>query len=188
MPQRVRIIGGDWRRTPLPVLDLPGLRPTPDRVRQTVFDWIAHLKPDLSESSGLDLYAGTGALGLELASRGARRVVLIERQPAVAARLRELRDRLDPGRIDVLVGDAVALAQRLAPASFDVIFVDPPYGDGQLAPALAVATRLLALGGLIYAEAPVAVDPAALAALRLAVLRQGRAGQVHFNLLHCGPS
>ena len=188
LPHKIRIIGGAWRRTPLPVADLPGLRPTPDRVRQTVFDWIAHLKPDLSAAAGLDLFAGTGALGLELASRGARRVVLVERQPQLVDQLRRLRERLDPERVDVIAGDAVALAQRLPAAGFDLVFVDPPYADGLLMPAVKAAVRLLAPGGLIYAEAPAALDPAELAALGLGIVRHGRAGQVSFNLLHRDPS
>src|SRR5512135_2652478 len=86
-PMHVRIIGGQWKRTPLPVADAPGLRPSPDRVRVTVFNWIAHFFPDLGACSGLDLFAGTGALGFELASRGAARVTLVERNPALVAGL-----------------------------------------------------------------------------------------------------
>ncbi len=83
----VRIIGGQWKRTPLAVVDAPGLRPSPDRVRETVFNWLAHFIPDLSSVSGLDLFAGTGVLGFELASRGAARVTLVERNPTLEAQL-----------------------------------------------------------------------------------------------------
>ncbi len=80
-PRQVRIIGGQWKRTPLPVPDVVGLRPTPDRVRETLFNWLQHLLPDSSSLRGLDLFAGTGALGFELASRGARYVLLVESNP-----------------------------------------------------------------------------------------------------------
>ena len=185
---RVRIIGGQWRRTPLPVANLPGLRPTPDRVRETVFNWLAHLKPDLSQVVGLDLFAGTGALGVELASRGAKRVVLVERQAALLVALKELRERLGASCIEIHGGDAVALAQRLPPGGFDVIFLDPPYDAGLLEPTLAIAARLLAPAGIVYAEAPVALAEAQLAPHGFAVVREGRAGKVRYYLLRCNPS
>ena len=90
-PAQVRIIGGQWKRTPLPVFEAPGLRPSPDRVRETVFNWLAHFIPDFPCVCGLDLFAGTGALGFELASRGAARVTLVERNPALAAQLQRTR-------------------------------------------------------------------------------------------------
>jgi 16S rRNA (guanine(966)-N(2))-methyltransferase RsmD len=167
------------------VADLPGLRPTPDRVRQTVFDWIGHLKPDLAAASGIDLFAGTGALGFELASRGARRVVLVERHPKLVAQLDALRQRLDPDRIEVIAGDGVAAAQRLPAGGFDLAFVDPPYDAGLRATALAAAARLLAPGGLVYTEAPAALAEGELAAPSLRVCRASRAGRVHFYLLQC---
>ena len=107
-PARVRIIGGQWKRTPLPVADAPGLRPSPDRVRVTVFNWLAHLFPDLGACSGLDLFAGTGALGFELASRGAARVTLVERNPVLVAALQRTRQKLNAEAVTIVAGDALA--------------------------------------------------------------------------------
>jgi 16S rRNA (guanine(966)-N(2))-methyltransferase RsmD len=182
-PHRVRIIGGQWKRTPIAVLDASGLRPTPDRVRETVFNWIAHLRPDLSNVRGLDLFAGTGALGFELASRGAARVVLVERAPALLAQLRALRDKLQAHQVEIVAGDALTVAAGFSAASFDLVFVDPPYGSGMLAPALAAVRRLLASGGLIYAEDDAPLDPSRVSAAGLTVVRASRAGAVCFHLL-----
>jgi 16S rRNA (guanine(966)-N(2))-methyltransferase RsmD len=182
-PAQVRIIGGTWKRTPLPVADAPGLRPSPDRVRETAFNWLAHLVPDLSRVSGLDLYAGTGALGFELASRGAARVVLVERNPAVEAQLQRVKQKLCAEAVSIVRADALAFARSAAEHAFDVIFLDPPFDADLMAPSLEAADRLLTEEGVIYAEsaAPLAADTAAAFGLR--VVRAGRAGQVHFHLL-----
>lgn len=182
-PHRVRIIGGAWKRTPIPVADAPGLRPTPDRVRETLFNWIAHLRPDLAALRGLDLFAGTGALGFELASRGAAHVTLVERDPKLAARLRALRDRLGATQIEIVAGDALAVAAQLADSSFDFVFVDPPYDAGLLAPALDAVRRVLAPEGLAYAESDAPIDAAQAAAHGYELVRADRAGHVHFHLL-----
>lgn len=182
-PQRVRIIGGRFKRTPLPVADAPGLRPTPDRVRETLFNWIAHLRPDLAALRGLDAFAGTGALGFELASRGAARVLMFERAAPVAAQLRALRDKLGADGVDVRHGDALALLRDLAARGerFDLVFLDPPFGAGLHAPALAACVPLLAPGGLVYVESDAPL--AALAATHgLVPLRELKAGQVHAQL------
>ena len=182
-PREVRIIGGRWRRTPIPVADAPGLRPTPDRVRETLFNWLAHLKPDAAALRGLDLFAGTGALGFELASRGAASVLLVERQPALLQRLRALREKLAATTVEILAGDARSLAARLPRAAFDIVFLDPPFGAGLLWPAIEASIPLLAAGGLIYAEAEAPAAPADAAALGLEIVRSARAGQVCFHLL-----
>jgi 16S rRNA (guanine(966)-N(2))-methyltransferase RsmD len=182
-PNRVRIIGGRYRRTPIPVADRAQLRPTPDRVRETLFNWLAPRIHDPESIRGLDLFAGTGALGFELASRGARRVVLVERDPLLVKQLLALRDRLGASEIEVIRGDAIEVARRLEPAAFDLIFVDPPYRQSLLQPALAAARDLLAPAGAIYAESEEALEDAGLAALGLQIVRAGRAGRVHFHLL-----
>jgi 16S rRNA (guanine(966)-N(2))-methyltransferase RsmD len=182
-PQQVRIIGGAWRRTPIPVGDAPGLRPSPDRVRETLFNWLAHLRPDTHALRGLDLFAGTGALGFELASRGAARVVLVERQPQLLQRLRALQARLAADRVEIVAGDALAVAAALPRASFDVVFVDPPFGGGLLWPAIEAACPLLAAGGLIYAESDAQIAPAGASAYGLELVRSARAGHVCFHLL-----
>jgi 16S rRNA (guanine966-N2)-methyltransferase len=182
-PQQVRIVGGRWKRTPLPVAAVDGLRPTPDRVRETVFNWLVHLRPDLASVRGLDLFAGTGALGFELASRGAATVVLVESHPRALERLRATQARLAASQVQIVAGDALAQAARWPAASFDLVFLDPPFESPLQAPALAAARRLLADGGLIYLEAPQPLTPAAADAAGLEIVRSGRAGRVAFHLL-----
>lgn len=188
VPGRVRIVGGAWKRTPLPVADIAGLRPTPDRVRETLFNWLAFLRPDTAALRGLDLFAGTGALGFELASRGACEVVLVERDARLVAALRALKDRLGARAVDVRAGDGLQVAAALAPAQFDVVFLDPPFDAGLLAPALRAVVPLLAPRGLIYAEGDVPITPEQAQALGLHIVREGRAGKVRFHLLGTGVS
>lgn len=155
-PQQVRIIGGEWKRTPLPVLDALGLRPTPDRVRETVFNWITHLRGgDWSEVSVLDLFAGSGALGFEAASRGARSVLMLDSHTPVVRQLETVKDKLKASAVTVMRGDAFVAAQAMAQRGqrFDVVFLDPPYGQDFLAKALPLCAGLLNEGGLVYAEA-----------------------------------
>lgn len=179
----MRIIGGRWKRTPLAVADVDGLRPTPDRVRETVFNWIAHLRPDLAACRGLDLYAGTGALGFELASRGAAAVTLVERHPAALAALRSIRERLQAASVDIVGGDALAVARTLPTAAFDVVFVDPPYRHDAWRPALQAVRPLLRAAALVYVEDDAPLAPDALASLGYDTVRVDRAGQVNFALL-----
>lgn len=155
-PQQVRIIGGEWKRTPLPVLDALGLRPTPDRVRETVFNWITHLRGgDWSDASVLDLFAGSGALGFEAASRGARSVLMLDSHTPVVRQLEVIKDKLKAGAVTVMRGDAFVAAQGMAQRGqrFDLVFLDPPYGQDFLEKALPLCAKLLNEGGLVYAEA-----------------------------------
>ena len=175
-PGFVRIIGGQWKRTRLAVADAPGLRPTPDRVRETLFNWLGQ---DLSGRRCLDAFAGAGALGFEAASRGAAEVVLVERDRRLAASLAETARRLDATGVKVVTADALAWMACAAPGSFDVVFLDPPFDSGLAAPALAAALPLLSAHGVAYVEGP--VDPAAPAGWT--VLRSGRAGAVRFGLV-----
>jgi 16S rRNA (guanine(966)-N(2))-methyltransferase RsmD len=182
-PASVRIIGGQWKRTPLAVVDAPGLRPSPDRVRETVFNWLSHFMPDLSSVSGLDLFAGTGVLGFELASRGAARVTLVERNPALEAQLQRLKGKLGADTVTIVHGDALAFAANARERSFDVLFLDPPFDSDLLEPALRAAAKLVSAEGLVYAESGAPLDDEACAACGLRIVRAGRAGQVHFGLL-----
>jgi len=182
-PQQVRIIGGAWKRTPLAVADVPGLRPTPDRVRETLFNWIAHLRPDTAALRGLDLFAGSGALGFELASRGAQRVTLVEANARALQALRATKTKLAAEQVDIVPGDALALSAQWPAASFDLIFVDPPFDAGLHDPALAASARLLAPGGLVYVEAARPLPPEQAARTGFDIVRTGRAGRVTFHLL-----
>lgn len=180
-PHTIRIIGGDWRRTPLPVLDLDGLRPTPDRVRETLFNWLGQR---LDGQRCLDLFAGSGALGFEAASRGAARVVMVERNARAARQLRENQARLSANVIEIAEADALRLASSLAPGSFDVVFLDPPFGDGVLAHALELAAPLVAADGFLYVESGEPIELDGLAPLAgWTIARRGKAGAVHYHLL-----
>lgn len=181
-PSRVRIIGGQWKRTPLTVLDVAGLRPTPDRVRETVFNWIEHLVPNLAVVRAADLFAGTGALGFEIASRGAQRVTLVESNRRLVDQLVLAKRKLGADQVDVVAADALTVAARWPDASFEIVFVDPPFDAALLAPALAAAARLITHDGLIYAESGAPLGEA-LAQHRLTIARAGQAGRVHFYLL-----
>jgi len=176
----VRIIGGDWRRRILRFPDSEGLRPTPDRVRETLFNWLGQ---DLDGEDCLDLFAGSGALGFEAASRGARRVVMVEKSPPVLAALREnARNLHAESRVEIVGGDAI---QYLASTQgkFDLIFADPPYKQGwidKLAPHL---PRLLNEDGAIYVEAEYGIDSLG----DWHTVRSGKAGEVRYHLLRREP-
>ena len=180
LPNAVRIIGGQWKRSKLPVLNAAGLRPTPDRVRETVFNWLGQ---DLSGWRCLDAFAGTGALGFEAASRNAAQVVLLERDRALAQGLKEAQQRLAAASLRVENVEAMAWMTRCEPGAFELIFLDPPF-DAQLTwPALARAVRPLAQGGIVYLESAEPFEAGALAGLGWRAYRTGRAGMVHFALL-----
>jgi 16S rRNA (guanine(966)-N(2))-methyltransferase RsmD len=152
-------------------------------VRETVFNWLAHFTPDFSAVSGLDLFAGTGVLGFELASRGAARVTLVERSPVLEAQLRRAKQKLVADSVTIVRSDALAFARTAREQSFDVVFLDPPFDSDLLEPALQAAARLISAEGVIYAESRAPLDEEAAAALGLRIVRAARAGQVHFHLL-----
>lgn len=183
-PRQVRIIGGQWKRTPLPVAEVDGLRPTPDRVRETVFNWLDHLLLRRWDNRRcLDLFAGTGALGYEAASRGAAEVVMIESHPAALRHLQATCDKLEAQQVTLRKGDALAQLASL-PGPFDLIFLDPPYALNLLPALLPACTRLLSSGGLVYAESDRAFDPATDAWLTgWEIVRSDKAGHVFFALL-----
>jgi len=173
----VRIIGGQWKRSKLPVADRPGLRPTPDRVRETLFNWLGQ---DLSGWRCLDAFAGSGALGFEAASRGAAEVVLLERDAALVASLRQSQQRLKAEAMRIEASDAIAWMGRAPARSFDLVLLDPPFGSDLAEQALPQAQRLVADDGFVYLEARQAL---AAAPEGWTVHRKGRAGAVHFHLL-----
>lgn len=176
-PQEVRIVGGRWKRSKLPVIDRPGLRPTPDRVRETLFNWLGQ---ELAGWRVLDAFAGTGALGFEAASRGAAAVTLVERDRAQVRLLRETQARLQADALAIESADALAWMARAAPASFELVLLDPPFDAGLEAPALAAAVPLVAPGGWLYLESPA---PLAEPPDGFVLHRALRAGAVHAHLL-----
>ena len=176
----VRIIGGQWKRTKLPVPDKPGLRPTPDRVRETLFNWLGH---DLSGWKCVDAFAGTGALGLEAASRGATDVLLVEQDPQLVAQLRAFQAKLAATGVRIERANGLSVLARLPAGSIDLVFLDPPFDANLYDKALAATAAALGPEGLAYLEAPKAWNDEALAAYGLAVLRHLKAGAVHAHLL-----
>jgi 16S rRNA (guanine966-N2)-methyltransferase len=196
-PGHVRIIGGAFKRSHLSVPDFPGLRPTPDRVRQTLFDWLG---ADLSEWRCVDAFAGTGALGFEAASRGASQVMMFEKSSKLCSLLQANKNKLKAQAVQIYTTDAVMKLTSLPAASIDLIFLDPPFElasseatpkpdafkDFDTAPfdrALQAAAHCCVDSGWIYLEAPKAWPESALLATGLRTHRYLKAGAVHAHLL-----
>lgn len=172
---RIRITGGEWRSRLIRVADAPGLRPTPDRVRETLFNWLG---PDLTGLRCLDLFAGSGILGFEAASRGADHVALVERSRAAFAALKQHAAAFECPRLELYCCDAL----EFAPSSdrrFDLVFLDPPYRMGWLTRIEPRLDELAAPDAKLYVEAESPLERLD----RWSVVRQGRAGQVFFHLL-----
>jgi 16S rRNA (guanine(966)-N(2))-methyltransferase RsmD len=179
-PGEVRIIGGVYKRSKLQVANRPGLRPTPDRVRETVFNWLGQ---DLSGWRCADPFAGTGVLGFEAASRGAAEVLICEQDPILVDKLKASVSKLQAAMVRVERGDGVAMLRRLAPGSMQLIFVDPPYESNLFESSLKAASQALNETGFIYLEAPRVWLDEELLDMGLQVHRFGKAGAVHFHLL-----
>jgi 16S rRNA (guanine(966)-N(2))-methyltransferase RsmD len=185
----IRIIGGHWKRIKLKVADRPGLRPTPDRVRETLFNWLGQ---NLSGMVCVDAFAGTGALGFEAASRGAREVLLVEQDASLVVQLQKVQTQLQTlvlpepvtQTLRIQRGEGVAALRQLASASQNVIFLDPPFDGNLYEQALRAASRALAPNGSIYLEAPKCWTDADLAPFGLQVSRHLKAGVVHAHVLH----
>jgi len=183
-PQQVRIIGGQWKRTPLAVADLPGLRPTPDRVRETLFNWLGQ---DLTGWRCLDLFGGSGALGLEAASRGAAAVLINEKQPQAARAIAAAIDKLHAAQVSLTQTDALQLLQQLQQRGecFDLVFLDPPFGQDWLEKVLPLLPGLLTPQAWVYVEAETPLSAAlCIGAGEFTLHRQDKAGAVHYHLLH----
>jgi 16S rRNA (guanine966-N2)-methyltransferase len=184
--RELRIVGGSLRGRKWTFPEVPGLRPTPDRVRETLFNW---LNPHMAGMRVLDLFAGSGALAFEALSRGAAAATLVESDRAAAAELRSTATRFGLAQARVENADALAALRATAAGSFDLIFLDPPFAADLLAPALQLIgqRQLLAAGGFCYVELPA---DATLPALPEGWLphRAGKAGEVGYHLLHAPTS
>jgi len=181
----IRIVGGQYRRTPIAVIDAPGLRPTPDRVRETLFNWLSHFWDGrYDDKRVLDLFAGSGALGFEAASRGAAHVQMVERDRAAVTALRALRDKLGAASVRIHAGDALAALTRMEAGRYDLALLDPPFGQQWLDKLWEPLQGRLAPGALVYAEAEAPLAPAP----PFELLRRDRAGAVHYHLLRHAPS
>jgi len=176
---RVRIIGGRYRRRLLRFPSRPGLRPSPDRVRETLFNWLGQ---ELSGQDCLDLFAGSGALGFEAVSRGARRVVMVEcDQRAFQALTLSARELGCATAVELHRGDALEFVRKCTD-TFDLVFLDPPFDGGLAAAILPAMPRLVRPGGSVYVESASAV----VLAPPWQLYRQGKAGNVIFQLFIYG--
>ena len=174
-PGEVRIIGGALRRRLVRVADVEGVRPSPDRVRETLFNWLGQ---DLTGWTVLDLFAGSGALGFESASRGASRVLMVERHPQVLKVLRGNIESLGVTAVELLAGDAYQVPVQTR-ERFDLVLADPPFGNPRTADLLRAVSTCIKPSGMVYLETPGAVE----AGDGWSVHRSARAGQVHYQLL-----
>lgn len=180
-----------WKRTPLSVADVPGLRPTPDRVRETLFNWLTHLKGNIfNRMRCLDFFAGTGALSFEAASRGFAQITTVEENRTAYSHLETIRKKLNAEQIKIVHADAFAFADRLIQAKerFDIIFLDPPFQENFLPVILPLCVKLLADGGLIYVESNEPLSNKNLAEMlpnetKCHICRENKAGQVYYHLL-----
>jgi 16S rRNA (guanine966-N2)-methyltransferase len=174
-PNQVRIIGGLWRSRVIEFPDSVGLRPTPDRVRETLFNWLGQ---HLDGETCLDLFAGSGALGFEALSRGASEVVMVEQSASAARGLTENAQRLEADNATIVNTNAMQYL-RGATRRFDVIFLDPPFNQGLLEQVLSLLTPWLAIDGKVYIESELTFAPGP----AWKILKQSRAGQVKFQLM-----
>lgn len=182
IPGQIRIIAGKWRSRRIAFVAHEGLRPTPDRVRETLFNWLGQ---QLEGQACLDLFAGAGALGLEALSRGAASVTFVEQHPAAVQKLRANLQLLGADNARVLRIDALEFLHNSAGRErFDLVFLDPPFAAGLHERALRAVSGILAPGGLVYVEAPARLTDSAV----WIVEKSGKAGNVHFHLLRSAPS
>ena len=171
---RIRIVGGEWRSRLIDVRTVKGLRPTPDRVRETLFNWLGQ---EMDGLHCLDLFAGSGALGFEAASRGAAGVTMIEQDPVALAALQANAKTLQATRVQIVRGDALKFAHSAGP-SHDVVFLDPPYRAGWVEKMAPLLPGLLTEDGVVYVEAEHEIENIE----RLMRVKHGRAGQVYYSL------
>jgi 16S rRNA (guanine966-N2)-methyltransferase len=180
-PGRLRIVAGKWRSRLLDIADVPGLRPTSERVRETLFNWLA---PSIQGARCLDLFAGTGALGFEALSRGATSVVFVENSRRAAIAIEKSSQILDASGAIIHRGDADDYVRNAQPASFDIIFLDPPFADDRLEALCGQIDEqgILAPGGRIYLEQDRAKPETPLPD-RWRVLKDKTAGNVRYMLV-----
>jgi 16S rRNA (guanine(966)-N(2))-methyltransferase RsmD len=177
---QVRINAGVWRSRLLKFPDAEGLRPTPERVRQTVFNWLGQ---DMTGKTCLDLFAGTGAFGFEALSRNARSVVMVEYARTAFQSLMQNKILLNAAQATIVQQDALLFLQQSS-TPFDVIFCDPPYQKGWFTQILPLLSRHLSPNGVVYAEAEYALLPAE----DWQIVKQSKAGNVYYHLLKYQPS
>ena len=180
---KIRIIGGLWKRTPLPVLDSEGLRPTGDRQRETIFNWLNHLfGGEFSDKRSRDMFAGTGALSFEMASRGAENAVLLEKNRAAAKLIEQSKEKLNADNIHVFCDDSLKDSKAEEFGPYDIIFIDPPFALNLQEKAIQKAVPLLNFSGLIYVESPTEISDDFLDSFGLTAVKRSKGGASHLLL------
>lgn len=176
----VRIIAGEWRSRKLPVADVPGLRPTTDRLRETLFNWLQH---SVIESQCLDMFAGAGALGFEAASRGAKKIVMIELDRKAIKGLQQSVDLLKTDKVDLVQADALKWVEK-SDQVFDIIFIDPPFDQNLGSKTLEALnnSNCLKEGTLIFLEEEKQVAETIIPE-NMECIKEGKAGHVRYSLL-----
>ena len=183
---RVRIIGGTWRSRAIEFPDADGLRPTANRVRETLFNWLGQT---LHDKHCLDLFSGSGALGFEAASRGATEVLMLETQSAAVGGLKTNQKKLAATQCRIVAIDALTFLHRNN-QKFDIVFIDPPFASNLMRAVLSKLPGCLAEAGVAYAEwcVPLSDELANIADTPLEITKHGKAGAVHFALLRLASS
>lgn len=184
---KIRIIGGKWKRSVIHFDDADGLRPTGNRQRERLFNWLTTLFGETEGKTALDLFAGSGALSFEAVSRGFSRVVLFEKNKKSAQNIRTNMERLQASEMTLVVGDSLARAKNLQ-EQFDVIFLDPPFASGLYEQALKVAKEKVKTNGLIYIESPKPIDTSVFENLGLYIIRQDIGTTICMTLVQPNPS
>ena len=184
LPGRLRIVAGNWRSRLLQIIDEPGLRPTSERIRETLFNW---LRPVTDGAHCLDLFAGTGALGIEALSRGAAHVVFVEKSAKPAAAIRNNLDELQAASAEVIQRDAMDYLRNADPEPFDIVFLDPPFDTDMLSEACSILQKrgLLAENAVVYLERSKSRDKPALPE-GWAITHEKVAGKVSYSLASTG--
>ncbi len=184
LPGRLRIVAGNWRSRLLKIIDEPGLRPTSERIRETLFNW---LRPVTDGAHCLDLFAGTGALGIEALSRGAAHVVFVEKSAKLAAAIRNNLDELQAASAEVIQRDAMDYLRNADPEPFDIVFLDPPFDTDMLSEACSILQKrgLLAENAVVYLERSKSRDKPALPE-GWAITHEKVAGKVSYSLASTG--
>ena len=184
---QVRIQAGQWRRTPIAVVNVQGLRPTPDRVRETLFNWLGQ---QLIGRHCLDLFAGTGVLGFEAASRGAATVTLVESNRIASVAIRGLIERLSASNMTLIEGDALANFGRLPKQFFDIVFLDPPFDQDLIEQTLPKVLAVVKPNAMIYIESEMPITASLISAWMpqapLTLVKAEKAGKVYYHLLLYG--
>lgn len=184
---QIRIVGGIYKRTPINVIDSESLRPTSDRIRETLFNWLNYFwDNEFNDKIVLDLFAGSGALGIEAASRGAKNVLIIDNCTKVINQIKNTINKLNANNVNTRKIDAIKFLQTPNQAKFDLVFLDPPFGQDLLNKTIPLLNNILAINSLVYIESEANYN--LLIPDNFEVLRQNKSGNVQYCLIRFAAS